>query len=236
MVKLLKKNKTAKADKNKKAGSKDGKKPAQGISAAGNAMRDALVQGLAVALIPVVIAAAYLYTIRAPEQKGTLVGMVAENYATQQARVVSQAVNGLRARVKSASQSPEAMAALEALETPDLAGVEQAMLSFFPDAVSLRLSLLGRQKHHVRAHPLEALLVVEARLLLLPLVGDLVVDWTVDWVVDRVVDWVPPVIEDLMLAAHVTKHKLRRLPSRSAYTRSPCGTPGESHTRRNRSA
>ena len=139
MVKLLKKNKAANAGKNAKAGGKDGKKPAQGISAAGNAMRDALVQGLAVALVPVVIAAAYLYTIRAPEQKGTLVGMVSENYATQQARVVSQAVNGLRARVKSASQSPEAMAALEAEETPDLASVEQAMLSFFPDAVSLRL-------------------------------------------------------------------------------------------------
>lgn len=139
MVKLLKKKKSAdKADNNPGRGGDD-QRSAQGVHATGNALRDAVVLGLAVVVLPMVIAGAYLYTIRAPAQKSTLISKVAENYATQQARVVSQTVSGLRQRVKSASQSPAAMAALEAPAGASFEAVEVDMLTHFPDAISLRL-------------------------------------------------------------------------------------------------
>ncbi|MEM1402089.1 MAG: phosphomannomutase/phosphoglucomutase [Pseudomonadota bacterium] len=134
MVKLLKRNKAA------NAGNKNGKKPEQGISASGDVLRDSLTLGLAITLIPIVIAAAYLYTIRAPAQKNELVNLAAKNYAAQQAKVVQHAVFGLRERLQSAAQSPTAMnGILESSSSQGLRRIEEGMMAFFPDAMSLRV-------------------------------------------------------------------------------------------------
>lgn len=131
----------AKLRKTKKnpANDKSDSRNSHGINGRGNALRDALALGLAIVLIPLVLAGAYLYLVRAPSNQAALLDRVADSYARQQARVVSDAIAALRDRVNSAARSPLAMQAIAEQNPADIRLVEQAMLDYFPEAVSLRL-------------------------------------------------------------------------------------------------
>ena len=131
----------AKLRKTKKSPANDKSDPrnSHGINGRGNALRDALALALAIVLIPLILAGAYLYLVRAPSNQAALLERVADSYAQQQARIVGDAVAALRDRVNSAASSPLAMQAIAEQNPADIRLVEQAMLDYFPEAVSLRL-------------------------------------------------------------------------------------------------
>jgi phosphomannomutase/phosphoglucomutase len=116
---------------------------ALGISAQGDALRSALLQGLCIALLPVVLALAYLLLLRAPAQQSELLGEVTQRYAAHKAATIREAVDNLRQRVDSAVRSPMVMEAIGDQNPEDITRVEQTLLEFFPEATSLRLLPLG---------------------------------------------------------------------------------------------
>jgi phosphomannomutase/phosphoglucomutase len=137
MVKLPGKKKADTA----KAASLSGEeqRSAQGINARGDALRSAMLLGLAVALVPIILAGIYLLLLREPAQDSELVNQVAKNYASQQALSVGEAIAGLRTRVESAARSPLALQAIAEQDPANIRLVEQTMLDYFPEAVSLKL-------------------------------------------------------------------------------------------------
>lgn len=134
---MVKFRNTEKNTTNDKAGSDP--RNSHGIQGKGNALRDAVALGLAIALVPLILAGAYLYLVRAPAQQDALLEQMANSYAQQQAGRVSDALATLRDRVHSAVRSPLALEAIAGQNPADMRLAEQTMLDFFPEAVSLRL-------------------------------------------------------------------------------------------------
>ncbi|MFT7287071.1 MAG: phosphomannomutase/phosphoglucomutase [Halieaceae bacterium] len=132
MVKLSKKRKAA-------PGAGDEPRHTQGVHARGDSLRESILLGTAVALLPFLLVTAYLALVRAPAQKAALINRVAQSYAAQQARVVGNSMDDLRERVLTAARSPLAMQAVAEDNSDDVRLVEQAMLDYFPEATSLRL-------------------------------------------------------------------------------------------------
>ncbi|MFT4767213.1 MAG: phosphomannomutase/phosphoglucomutase [Glaciecola sp.] len=110
-----------------------------GVNAQGNMLRASLLTGFAVVLVPLLLSTAYLALLHAPAQKSALIEQVSDNYAAQQARYIGDSIAALRARVESAVRSPLALQAIAEQNPADIRLVEQAMLDYFPEAVSLRL-------------------------------------------------------------------------------------------------
>ena len=113
------------------------------IRGRGNALRSAIVLGATIALVPLLIAGAYLYLVRAPAHEDALAERITQTYARQQAHVIAEAVADLGARIEAAARSPLALQAIAEQNPSDIRLVEQAMLDHFPRAVSLRLLPLG---------------------------------------------------------------------------------------------
>ncbi|WP_439106481.1 phosphomannomutase/phosphoglucomutase [Congregibacter sp.] len=134
MLKLPEKKKTHSGK-----ASTDEQRNAHGVSARGDALRTALILGFAVVLAPLLLVTAYLALLQAPAQKASLVRQVSDSYAAQQARYFSDTIAAMRTRVQSAVGSPLALQAIAEQNSADIRLVEQAMLDFFPEAVSLRL-------------------------------------------------------------------------------------------------
>lgn len=134
---MVKFRNTDKSTTNDKAGGDP--RNSHGIQGKGDALRNAAVLGLAIALVPLIAAGAYLYLLRAPAQQNTLLEQMANSYAQQQAARVSDALATLRERANSAVRSPLAMEAVAAQNPEQVRLAEQALLDFFPDVVSLRL-------------------------------------------------------------------------------------------------
>ncbi|MFK8043680.1 phosphomannomutase/phosphoglucomutase [Congregibacter sp.] len=119
--------------------STDEQRNTHGVNAKGNLLRSASIFGFALVLVPLILAIAYLALLHAPAQKDALIKSVSDNYAAQQARYIGDSIASLRARVASAVRSPLALQAIAEQSPADIRLVEQAMLDYFPEAVSLRL-------------------------------------------------------------------------------------------------
>ena len=136
--------------KNKKAGTAPAadtkRKPSgspQGITARGNALRRLAALGLLIALAPTALGFAYLILVREPAMQHRLVGRVATEFAGSQAAGIDRLLKQLASRLESAAGSPLALSAIAKESGEDLELVEQAMLDYFPEVVSLRIIPIG---------------------------------------------------------------------------------------------
>ena len=134
--------------KNKEAAEEPAKKRLgasnpQGITAKGNALYR--IAGLALLASAVLVAAgfAYLIALREPTLQEIQIDRVAGSFATQQATSVHQLVSRIKSRMEGAARSPLAMSAIASESNDDLALVEQAMLDYFPEVISLRIIPMG---------------------------------------------------------------------------------------------
>ncbi len=130
-----------KPDKKKKK--KEGATTPQGIVAKGNALRSVVVLALLVALVPTLLSFAYLITLRDPAVNDQQLRRVATSFAAQQATSIQRFLQGMNDRLAGAARSPLALQAIANDMGQDIALVEQAMLDYFPEAVSLRLLPMG---------------------------------------------------------------------------------------------
>jgi phosphomannomutase/phosphoglucomutase len=124
---LKKKNKTSKRDN------------PQGISASGNALYKIVGLALLITLVPTVLGFTYLTLLREPALQAQQVDGIAATYAEQQAVNIKQLFNGLSNRLKGAAQSPLALTALDDDNGNNLALIEQTMLDYFPELISLHI-------------------------------------------------------------------------------------------------
>ena len=134
--------------KNKKAAEGPGKKRIsasnpQGITAKGNALYRVAALALLVSLALVAAGFAYLIVLREPTLQEIQIDRVAGSFATQQATSVHHLVSRIKNRMEGAARSPLAMSAIASESTEDLALVEQAMLDYFPEVISLRIIPMG---------------------------------------------------------------------------------------------
>jgi len=116
---------------------------AQGISASGNALLRVVMLAALVAIIPLLAAFAYLLLAREPALQNTQISQVSQSYALQQATSVSQLIAQIDRRITAAAKSPLALQSIASTSSNDIALVEQAMLDYFPEVLSLRLLPLG---------------------------------------------------------------------------------------------
>jgi phosphomannomutase / phosphoglucomutase len=115
----------------------------QGITARGNALRRLATLGLLIAVVPAALGFAYLILVREPAMEQRLVGRVATALASGQAAGIDRLLKQLSARLESAAGSPLALSAIASESGEDLALVEQTMLDYFPEVVSLRIIPIG---------------------------------------------------------------------------------------------
>jgi phosphomannomutase/phosphoglucomutase len=124
--------------KNKKASNNP-----QGIIAKGNALYRICVIALLCLIVPVVIGFALLIAVREPALQNDAAERVSKSFATQQAVNVQQMFSGLGQRMRSAAQSPLALSAIAQVSGTDIELVEQAMLDYFPEVISLKIIPIG---------------------------------------------------------------------------------------------
>ena len=136
----LKKNTipTPKADKKKAAVANP-----QGITAKGNALQKIAVMALLAVLVPVALGFSYLILLREPAMQEQQIDRVASSFAVQQATNMHRLFARMKHRVHSAAQSPLALSAIASQSDDDVALVEQAMLDYFPEVISLRIIPIG---------------------------------------------------------------------------------------------
>lgn len=134
--------------KKKKDQPKPGKKALsasnpQGISANGNALQRTAGTGLGVALLVILGSFAYLLLARESSLQDRQLERVATSYAMQQANNLHRLVTQLRSRLDSAATSPLALSAIASRSDEDIQLVEQAMLDYFPELLSLEILPVG---------------------------------------------------------------------------------------------
>lgn len=115
----------------------------QGISASGNALYRIVGLALLVVLIPVLLGFTYLLLVREPALQKVQIERVALAYASQQAVNVRQLFFRLGARLQVAAESPLALSAVGSEAGDNVALIEQTMLDYFPEVVSLRILPIG---------------------------------------------------------------------------------------------
>jgi phosphomannomutase / phosphoglucomutase len=137
----------SKLKKKKEAPHKEPKRQAasnpQGISASGNATYKTAATGLLVALLVILGSFAYLILVREPGVKTQQADRVAGAYATQQATNINARLSLMRQRLQSTAQSPLALSAIASRTREDIELVEQAVLDYFPDLMSLKIVPVG---------------------------------------------------------------------------------------------
>ena len=116
---------------------------AQGISASGNALHRVVMLAALAGIIPLLAAFAYLLLAREPGLQNAQIAQVTQSYALQQATSVSQLITQIDRRITAAAKSPLALQSIASTSSNDVALVEQAMLDYFPEVLSLRLLPLG---------------------------------------------------------------------------------------------
>ena len=135
MLKLNKKNK-AEARTSKK---NQPVNTPQGITAKGNALKSLGVLALLVAVIPVAVGFIYLILLRDPGLQREQIDRVASSFAAQQATNIHRLLTRLTDRIHSAASSPLALSAIASRSSEDISLVEQAMLDYFPEVISLKI-------------------------------------------------------------------------------------------------
>ena len=139
---MLNKLKKKKADSPKESKRQAASNP-QGISASGNATYKTAGTGLLVTLLVVLGSFVYLLLIREPAVKTQQADKVAGAYATQQATNINARIRLMRERLQSTALSPLALSAIASRAQEDIALVEQAVLDYFPDLLSLKIVPVG---------------------------------------------------------------------------------------------
>lgn len=138
--KLKKKKKDSSAQKS--AQRQPGANP-QGIGSSGNGTYRVALNGLVLTVIVIIGSFAYLLLIREPGLRTSQADRVAGAYATQQATNINSRVELLRQRLQSAARSPLALSAIASRSQQDIELVEQAVLDYFPDLLTLKLVPIG---------------------------------------------------------------------------------------------
>jgi len=115
----------------------------QGITAKGNALyRIAAIAMLALIAI-IGLGFSYLILLREPALQQAQIDRIAASFATQQATGIHQLISGLEGRMQGAAKSPLALSAIAGQSSGDIDLVEQAMLDYFPEVISLRIIPMG---------------------------------------------------------------------------------------------
>lgn len=115
----------------------------QGIAARGNVLHRTAVIALLATLVLPALGFAYLILLREPGLQDAQIDRVAGSFATQQATNVHRLITRIRSRMEGAAKSPLAMSAIASESNDDIGLVEQAMLDYFPEVVSLRIIPVG---------------------------------------------------------------------------------------------
>ncbi|MDX1735082.1 MAG: phosphomannomutase/phosphoglucomutase, partial [Halioglobus sp.] len=119
------------------------KPPPQGIAAHGNALRQLALVALGIVLVPVLLGFAYLKLVREPGLESDQIDRVATAYAVQQATNIDRLFVRLGERLSGAAGTPSAWSAIESASAEQLTALEQSLLSFFPEAIGLRVLPVG---------------------------------------------------------------------------------------------
>ncbi len=114
-----------------------------GINAKGDALRKIVVWSLIVALTPISLGLAYLLFLREPGLQQAQIERVSAAYATQQSVNIKQMVSLLGQRMRGAAKSPLALSAIGGDSGKNLSLIEQTMLDYFPEVISLRILPIG---------------------------------------------------------------------------------------------
>jgi phosphomannomutase/phosphoglucomutase len=115
----------------------------QGITVKGSALGSAATLALIVILAPVLLGFTYLIALRDPGVNEQQLQRVSQSFAAQQASNIHSLLAGMKTRLQGAAQSPLALQAIANELGKDVALVEQAMLDYFPEVISLRLLPMG---------------------------------------------------------------------------------------------
>ena len=115
----------------------------QGITVKGSALGSVASLALIVILAPLLLGFAYLIALRDPGVNEQQLQRVSHSFAAQQASNIENLLAGMKARLEGAAQSPLALQAIANELGKDVALVEQAMLDYFPEVISLRLLPMG---------------------------------------------------------------------------------------------
>ncbi|MCB1678587.1 MAG: phosphomannomutase/phosphoglucomutase [Halioglobus sp.] len=116
---------------------------AQGITSRGDALRRIAGAALLVALVPVGLCFGYLLLVREPALQAQQIDRVASSFATQQATNIYSLLRRFDARMRGAAMSPLALSAIASRSRDDIDLVEQAVLDYFPEVISLRIVPVG---------------------------------------------------------------------------------------------
>ena len=115
----------------------------QDIQARGNALRSLGIAAMFLGLIPMVLGFAYLSLAREPALQREQIDRIASSFATQQATSMHSLFTRLGDRIQSAASSPLALSAVASQSEEDIRLVEQAMLDYFPELMSLKIITIG---------------------------------------------------------------------------------------------
>ncbi len=115
----------------------------QGIIVKGNALYRVCGIALLCLLAPVVIGFGFLIGVREPALQNDAAQRISESFATQQAINVQQMFSNLGQRMRGAAQSPLALSAIAQVSGSDIELVEQTMLDYFPEVISLKIIPIG---------------------------------------------------------------------------------------------
>ncbi len=129
--------------KRKNKNNNESAKNPQGISVKGNALGRVAALALVVIAAPILLGFAYLLLLRDPGVNDQQLQRISQSFAAQQASNIQSLVTGMEQRLQGAAQSPLALQAIANEMGKDVALVEQAMLDYFPEVISLRLLPMG---------------------------------------------------------------------------------------------
>jgi phosphomannomutase/phosphoglucomutase len=115
----------------------------KGITTGGNVLRRLAVMALLAALLPIALGFSYLIALREPAVQNQQIARVASSFATQQATNMHRLFTRMQERIQGAALSPLALSAIASQSKDDISLVEQAMLDYFPEVVSLRIIPIG---------------------------------------------------------------------------------------------
>lgn len=138
MLKRKKPTATAEPDKKRVSASNP-----QGITAKGNVIHKIAAMGLLSVLLPLALGFTYLVLQREPALEQHNIEKVAASFATQQATSLHRLLSQMQNRMRGAAASPLALQAIASESTEDVGLVEQAMLDYFPEVISLRIIPIG---------------------------------------------------------------------------------------------
>lgn len=140
---MLKRKKKSESQQEEPAKRKVSASNPQGITANSNALNRIAVLALASMLVMVGLGFAYLTLLREPTLQQAQINRVAESFSAQQATTIHHMLNQMESRMRGAAKSPLALSAIASESDDDIGLVEQAMLDYFPEVISLRIIPMG---------------------------------------------------------------------------------------------